>query len=205
MNTKQGQVGWWFWSFWILANLAGWIISIGVCFLFAVVLGAGEGYLLFILYIGIPVCAGILTSFAEWVVLRRYVPRVSLWAISGLVGWSISCVGAYMIMFNSNEFLIPVFLWSFPGISGMLIQWWILRQHSSKAKWWFVSDGLILILGLTLMYVLAHLHFDPSAVMAFFMLGSIPISGGILVWILRDYHFGINQVNQDSEISSNKT
>ena len=192
MEIKQNRIGWRFWFLWIIANLAGWLLSIGVIFLL-VTLGlefgrSGEEAALYVLYIALPIGGGIFAGFAQWLVIRRYIPHVEWWGVLSLFFW---LFGGAAVLGWMSDFTRIIVLWTLPNIVCWLVLWRFIKQKSSQAARLTLGVIFYWLIGCVLMYVLDYL--DSYPLFIYLTLASFPISGGILVWILRNPEIRIDK------------
>jgi hypothetical protein len=96
------------------------------------------------LYVLFPII-GLLTGIIQFVLLRRYVPRLTGWIAATFLGWLMPFVIGFII----TRLFVPdnSTLWIVLGmlLIGMMIalpQWWQLRQRVLHASWWVLAYGL---------------------------------------------------------------
>lgn len=129
------------WRFWLL-----WVIATNIGFFSGLYLGN-----LFVQDTSRPLassvfsgCFALLASFAQWLVLRRYIKRTLHWITSSVLGW----VGGTFVLANCFVVLSfpisgsnPIWLISvalFAGAIIGLLQFRLLRKQINGLRWWWV-------------------------------------------------------------------
>lgn len=96
------------------------------------------------MYVFVP-ALGLATGLLQYLLLRRYLPRMGWWIGATALGW-LSAAGTvyFLIIFlpesldtNANwfVFLMISLIGGFVG----LMQWLVLRQHVPRAAWWILA------------------------------------------------------------------
>jgi len=85
----------------------------------------------------------------QWLLLRRYLPRMGWWIVATTVGWLLALSGARSLWRASlSTALDPHPMWFVLGrvvLTGGTIgvaQWLVLRQRVRHAAWWIVTNVL---------------------------------------------------------------
>ena len=96
------------------------------------------------LYVLFPII-GLLTGIIQFVLLRRYIPRLAGWIAATVLGWLMPFVIGFII----TRLFVPgnSTIWIMAGmlLIGTMIalpQWWQLRQRVLHASWWVLAYGL---------------------------------------------------------------
>ncbi len=121
----------------------------------------GRGYPTedFLFYFVFVPTAGILMGIAQFVLLRRYLPRMGWWVLATAGGWSLGLVLILLGIFNvlthfwGAETIYRswafVLAFSLLGLSIGCGQWLVLRRRLPRAGWWIGANVLGLgLLGL---------------------------------------------------------
>ena len=95
------------------------------------------------LYIFPPVL-GLLTGSLQYLLLRRYLPRMEWWIAATILGWLLfSLVLGLLSVFAFFPTTVP------PALAGVflggligLFQWWVLRQRVRLAALWILGSAL---------------------------------------------------------------
>ena len=143
-----------------------------------------EDFLL--LYIFLPVL-GVVSGFLQYLLLRRYLPRMRRWIAATVLGWLLPFAVVRLFSATLSPALDVNSLWSVAGtivlIGGFsgLTQWLVLRHRVRHAAWWILASVLgwgmaILIGGDTISSLLD--------VLAFGLLP--PTAASIALWLLLD-------------------
>ena len=91
------------------------------------------------------VSLGIPLSFAQWIVVFRYIPKPTHWLVATFFGWFIGGLVAYYSYISNalGSRLLNVILFSF--VFGALIaipQWLVLRKYITNFGWWIPANAL---------------------------------------------------------------
>lgn len=162
---------WWDWNLWLqwtLANVAGEVLGLGLAGVVAIVMvlttGEPETALVTLMMAGVMIAAGtlegVIVGFAQWLVLRRRLRRMSRreWitatAIGAFAAWVIGMAPSTLMALNQNAGSSPP-----PEISdsvkyalaavmgaalGMILgapQWRVLRRYASGASLWIWANA----------------------------------------------------------------
>ncbi|MFQ4138528.1 hypothetical protein PGN35_019650 [Nodosilinea sp. PGN35] len=98
---------------------------------------------------------GLLIGTAQWLVLRKYIPKAFWWIVVSTLGWTFGLVlvSHYITLFDPLiPFLITLGIWRVFGISLVYepivlailgaAQFPILRRFVRKAHWWILASAL---------------------------------------------------------------
>ncbi len=87
----------------------------------------------------------LLTSFLQYIILRRYLPKMGWWLVATGLGW----LSVWGIMQKFNYFGSVLFtdlglLLFFPLIGTLIgfFQWLLLRRRIKQAAWWILASML---------------------------------------------------------------
>lgn len=194
MNTERTNVGLGFWLQWILAS------AIGFC------VGSIAGFIIPIsANISHPVAFGILFAtvfgavggLGQWLVLRRWITGINLWApvsaLSFAIAAGITAVSVDQQVASKFWFLFAAVF----GVTGGFMQWLMLRKQGMPVGWWLAANLLGSLLGVALgspaSAALGSGERYPGGIflMILFGLGTAfgvglgVTTGGTLVWLLR--------------------
>jgi hypothetical protein len=189
---------WFFYPGWIVLNAISipiaWVISWGLISQVERVVGGtiqvgGQTHITedFLLsYVFFP-ALGLSTGFLQYLLLRRYLPRMGWWIAATALGWPLAFVGIRLIpdtMFtalvaDSMGFVVLAIV--LVGGSIGLAQWLVLHQRVRHATWWILANVLGWgVAGLVGGGTISNL----LDVLAFGLLP--PIATGVAVWLLLD-------------------
>jgi peptidoglycan/LPS O-acetylase OafA/YrhL len=88
---------------------------------------------------------GLLTGIIQFILLRRYLPRMTGWIAATFLGWLMPFVIGFIItrLFTPGNSTVWIVLgMSLLGTMMALPQWWILRKRVRHASRWVLSFGL---------------------------------------------------------------
>ena len=192
MNQKPGPL---YYLGWIILNAAtvilGWYVAWGLVSLIETVVGGTiqvggetritEDYLL--MYILFPV-VGLLSGTLQYLLLRRYLPRLAGWIPATFLGWLLP----FVIGFLATRLFIPgnSTAWIVLGlfVFGTVIalpQWWVLRKRVKQAGWWVPYFGF----GWGMVGFLNTFTSEPLPVILGFAVFPA-LTTGIACWMLLD-------------------
>jgi hypothetical protein len=127
---------------------------------------------------------GLLTGFVQYILLRRYLPRMAWWIGATVLGWTMPMLVGRIItpLLERGNSIFPIMLGMLLiGVIIALPQWWLLRQRVRHAWWWILASGL----GWSLIGLLRQLTSEPSLVLL--VIGLLPaIAAAAACWLLLD-------------------
>lgn len=192
---------------WIAANAAGEILGLGVAVLLAVGLAQTHtlppGLELLIVtgaFLVIGVYEGALVGTAQWLALRRVLPRVSArsWigatAIGATVAWILGRLpsalsdwrgggdGAIVTTSPSMTILLSIVAGAALGAILGAAQWFVLRRHLPRARMWIVANALAWMCAMPVIFLAAALpgeHASLPAIGALVLL-AVGLAGAIV-------------------------
>ena len=168
---------------WLVGNFLGWIF---ISTLLAVlpILKSVPGFIGPLLILTIPI------GFAQWLVLRRFIPLSPIWVITILIG----CLLSFLIFAAIPESLWQIvddeatvtiaFMYTVVGAVIGLSQWPIMQRRFTKAVLWIVGSSLGLGFGFGL--VLATDFINRSEFVSYTLVVLVYgiTTGLILTWLL---------------------
>jgi hypothetical protein len=187
-ETKVARDEFGMWLGWTLATTFGMLVGYLPSFFLVNIVDLGLARLI------VPVLAGLLIGFSQWVVLRRYVSNISDWILAGGAGWA---VGYIFGLFVINS-LIGLPLGGFLGyvLFGVIVavaQWPILSREIPNLLTWVVANVAGWTLGFYASQLSLNLFEGPAIAPALSVTLVSTVSGLIagaitgiaLVWIVR--------------------
>lgn len=166
------------WARWVLANGLAEMVGLGIsgAFFVYLVLNEARWGVLPAALIAIVISTlveGTAVGLAQWLVLRRPLPRLRLgawWAgtaAGALVAWTLGMLPS-TLMGMAQASGAPVDAAAMPGqaltlllavglgaVAGPLLglgQWWVLRRHVERAWWWIPAQALGWAAGMPLVF-----------------------------------------------------
>ena len=186
------QDPWGAWSLlagWTLASSVGWIA--GLAGGFALTTAAGifpwinqDRFLVYAILISL----GLALGAAQWVVLRRYLPRPGRWITATLVGHLVCLIlitGANLAHLGGVGVWNNVLLLALFGTAIGTAQWWVLRQHYRQAGLWVLASAVGFQAFMWL--ILSPAHWPGELVTRGALIGALAgvAPGAVLVWLVR--------------------
>ena len=176
MNIERAQVGWRFWFWWLNASTAGFILGFVVAnrldwfgALAGTVIGASLG-------------------IAQWLILRRFIARAGWWVLASIVGLAVGFGVCSAVLF-ADDFAQDVGFAIAGAVAGTVIgaalgiaQWLVLRRHVARAGWWVLASAVGVAIFETVDFAM---QFDAGPVFLVGVAAYSAITGGVLVWLLR--------------------
>jgi hypothetical protein len=216
---------WWDWNLWLqwaLANVVGEVLGLGLAGVVAIVMvltiGEPETALAALMMAGVMIAAGtlegVIVGFAQWLVLRRRLDRLSRreWitatAIGAYLAWTIGMAPSTLMALNQSAGSSPppemsdavkYALASVVGVAlGMILgapQWRALRRYASGASLWVWANAAAWAVGMPVVFVGAGLSPVGASALSVALIVVVTIAaagasvgaihGVALLWLLR--------------------
>jgi hypothetical protein len=216
---------WWDWNLWLqwaLANVVGEVLGLGLAGVIAIVMvltiGEPETALVAMMMAGVMIAAGtlegVIVGFAQWLVLRRRLHRLSRveWvratAIGAFLAWTIGMGPSTLMALNQGAGSPPppeisdavkYALASVMGVAlGMILgvpQWRALRRYASGASMWVWANAAAWAVGMPVVFVGAGLSPVGASALSVALTVVVTIAaagasvgaihGVALLWLLR--------------------
>ena len=200
MKVKGSQVGWGFWFQWVLASTVGYFVGWLMGFVLYYVPGgliAGElGRLLQYFMLGAALGFGV--SLMQWLILRRRVTKAGRWVLASTASFAVAGGGGYgaaAVIFgfsegmegflSSAEFLGWTVIVALGGAVTGILQWLVLRAQISRAGWWVLASTVGWGLSMAVMGAFTVVGADPALGLPVGGAVQGAVTGGALVWLLR--------------------
>lgn len=159
METGRRKPEWLFYPGWVVASTLSiplaWLVSWAIISQVERVVGgtievAGrtritEDFLLD--YVFFPLI-GLLTGLLQYLLLRRYLPRIGWWIAATALGWPLGFAVVYLAYVALPAALHAGSTWSvvlalvWVGGATGLAQWLVLRRRILRAGWWILASAL---------------------------------------------------------------
>jgi hypothetical protein len=186
VKVERNELG--LWLGWTLATAGGMLLGFLPTILLVNVLNLG------LAQIAVPVLAGTVIGFAQWLVLRRYVTASTQWDWTDGISWAAGYIlGLLLIqMLPSTVFVVFIGYFLF-GVIVALVQWPVLRREIPQVVTWLAASALAWAVGYWVSQAVLSLFTDPlidpvvgTAVIAVTSgLVAGAITGVALIWIVR--------------------
>ena len=186
VKVERNELG--LWLGWTLATAGGMLLGFLPTILLIDVLDLG------LARIAVPVLAGTVIGFAQWLVLRRYVTRTTRWDWTDGITWAAGYVLALFLIQSLPSTVFAVFIGYFLfGLIVALVQWPVLRREIPQIFTWLLASALAWAIGYWISQAVLSLFTDPllapalgTAVIAIASgLVAGAITGIALIWIVR--------------------
>jgi hypothetical protein len=221
-RAKQEDSAVGLWLRWVMANSLAETVGLGAAFGIGVILFPylnAPGVLVALTTVGVAVLAGTLiegtvVGTAQWLVLRRPLPRTKWWAwvlataAGAFVAWTLGMLPTTLISVGSetgdsappepSEKMVYGLAALMGLAAGTILgtpQWLVLRRHVRQAAWWIGANALAWVPGMVLAFVAADFIFSAGSEVSTVMLAIVTLAaiGGIvgaihglvLIWLVR--------------------
>ncbi len=194
METIIGRVrpGWRFWLAWMFVTIAG---VIGYVIIVAPILNAvserlrgtqGELGIGMLLGAVSAITLGATIGAAQWLVLRRQLPRTGWWILATLIGYSMPMAFGSLISGLEPSWLASLVNFIEFGVVLGALQWLVLRGHIDHAGWWIAISiaGWAIAAALIDIAYISGLYVEPFDLLAAFIV-PVAAAGCGIVWLLR--------------------
>ena len=129
---------------------------------------------------------GLLTGLLQYLLLRRYLPRIGWWIAATALGWLLGISVAYLgyaiwpVALNANSTWAAEIVFVSVGAAMGLVQWLVLRRRVPRAGWWVLASAL----GWGLVRPVAGEAF--TSLLELLIIGAVPavVTGLALWWLL---------------------
>lgn len=186
VKVERNELG--LWLGWTLATAGGMLLGFLPTILLVDLLNLG------LAQIAVPVLAGTVIGFAQWLVLRRYVTASTQWDWTDGISWAAGYIlGLLLIqMLPSTVFVVFIGYFLF-GVIVALVQWPVLRREIPQVVTWLAASAVAWAVGYWVSQAVLSLFTDPlidpvvgTAVIAVTSgLVAGAITGVALIWIVR--------------------
>jgi hypothetical protein len=186
VKVERNELG--LWLGWTLATAGGMLLGFLPTILLVNVLNLG------LAQIAVPVLAGTVIGFAQWLVLRRYVTASTQWDWTDGISWAAGYVLGLLLIQMLPSTVFAVFIGYFLfGVIVALVQWPVLRREIPQVLTWLVASAIAWAMGYWVSQAVLSLFTDPlidpvigTAVIAITSgLVAGAITGVALIWIVR--------------------
>src|ERR1700752_4737699 len=143
----------------------------------------------------VPLFAGFLVGLSQWVVLRKYVNKVSDWILAAGTSWTVGyALGLFMMNGLTGTGLDGFIGYILFGVIVALVRWPILRREIPNVWMWILANVVGWTAGFYLSQVSLDLLFDgptiapiasTSVLSGVSGLVAGAITGIALIWIVR--------------------
>jgi hypothetical protein len=177
------------WLGWTLATAGGMLLGFLLTIPLVNLLDLGFARVL------IPIVAGALIGFSQWIVLSRYLSTSADWVLAGGTGWAAGYALGLLLVQNLPSTLFGgIAAYLLFGAIVAMVQWQVLRREIPSALAWIIVNALGWAAGLWASQVALNVFFrEPviEPVMSTLVIAGISglvagaITGVALIWIAR--------------------
>ena len=186
VKVERNELG--LWLGWTLATAGGMLLGFLPTILLVNLLNLG------LAQIAVPVLAGTVIGFAQWLVLRRYVTRGTHWDWADGISWAAGYILGLLLVQMLPNTLFAAFIGYFLfGVIVAIVQWPVLRREIPQVVTWILASSIAWAVGYWASQAVLSLFTDPLiapalgttviAVTSGLVAGAI--TGLALIWIVR--------------------
>ena len=186
VKVERNELG--LWLGWTLATAGGMLLG------FLPTLFLVDNLNLALSQIAVPVLAGTVIGFAQWLVLRRYVTASTRWDWTDGISWAAGYILGLLLIQLLPSAVFTAFIGYFLfGVIVALVQWPVLRREIPQVLTWLIASALAWAIGYWVSQAVLSLFTDPLidpvvgttviAVTSGLVAGAI--TGVALIWIVR--------------------
>jgi hypothetical protein len=145
--------------------------------------------------IAVPVLAGTVIGFAQWIVLRRYLTARSNWELADGASWAAGYIlGLLLVQSLPSTFLIATLGYFLFGVIVAILQWPVLRREIPNFLVWVLANVVGWAVGFWASQAVLPLFFadplvEPAVSTTVIAVTSGLVAGAItglaLIWIVR--------------------
>lgn len=186
-KVERSEIG--LWLGWTLATAGGMLLGFLPTIPLVNLLDLG------IAQIAVPVLAGTVIGFAQWIVLKRYVTASTDWILAGGTSWAVGYVlGLLLIQALPSSIFFEVLGYLLFGVIVALVQWPVLRREIPNIFVWILASAVGWAAGFWASQAVLPLFFTSPAVPPAVSTTVIAVTSGLvagaitglaLVWIVR--------------------
>jgi hypothetical protein len=139
-TSLQKKSSWVFFSFWIIATVAGAVLGFATSLYIGNRLPASPTAPVLIVAFFLVNFAGIVATCLQWAVLSIFIKRSFAWLVTGLIGWCFP-FAAILLLFvritGQSADLIAA-----GGLTAGFLQWLTMRKWVPRAGWWILANTI---------------------------------------------------------------
>jgi hypothetical protein len=186
-KVERSEIG--LWLGWTLATAGGMLLGFLLTIPLVNLLDLG------IAQIAVPVLAGTVIGFAQWIVLRRYLTAHSNWELADGGSWAAGYIlGLLLVQSLPNTFLIATLGYFLFGLIVAILQWPVLRREIPNLLVWVLANVVGWAVGFWASQAVLPLFFTDPLVQPAVSTTVIAVTSGLvagaitglaLIWIVR--------------------
>ena len=209
MNSEPKQVGWLFVVWWTGLTIVGGLVGNYVTDKLFAGLQASNTYLGILFSVLGSGVFGLTVSAAQWILLRRYIPKTIWWMITGTAGRAFGAlIGSIFVWMLGNTLNLQDDAWSgliiYVVVRGTVLgafQWAFLKQFRTQTGWWVLGNGIGWMLGhmIAIFFLASKINDFIIQIMVEVLAGII--TGTLIFWILHQPNPEQNKAPKVYELS----
>jgi len=186
-KVERSEIG--LWLGWTLSTAGGMLLGFLPTIPLVNLLDLG------IAQIAVPVLAGTVIGFAQWIVLRRYITASSEWELADGATWAAGYVlGLLLVLALPSTIFIATVGYLLFGVIVALVQWPVLKREIPNILVWIVANAVGWAVGFWASQAVLPLFItdplvSPAVGTAVIAVTSGLVAGAItglaLIWIVR--------------------
>ena len=186
-KVERSEIG--LWLGWTVATAGGMLLGFLPTIPLVNLLDLG------IAQLAVPVLAGTVIGFAQWIVLRRYLTAHSNWELADGVSWAAGYVlGLLLVQSLPSTFLIATLGYFLFGLIVAILQWPVLRREIPNLLVWVLANVVGWAVGFWASQAVLPLFFTDPLVQPAVSTTVIAVTSGLvagaitglaLIWIVR--------------------
>ena len=186
VKVERNELG--LWLGWTLATAIGMLVGFLPTILLVDLLSLGLAQL------AVPVLAGTVIGFAQWLVLRRYVTSTTQWDWTDGISWAAGYILGLLLIQVLHSTVFAAFIGYFLfGVIVALLQWPVLRREIPQVFTWVVASAIAWAIGYWASQAALSVFTDPlidpvvgtTVISVTSGLVAGAITGVALIWIVR--------------------
>ncbi|HEX5840706.1 MAG TPA: hypothetical protein VFY26_22900 [Anaerolineales bacterium] len=186
-KVERSEIG--LWLGWTIATAGGMLLGFLPTIPLVNLLDLG------VAQIAVPVLAGTVIGFAQWIVLRRYLTAHSNWELVDGVSWAAGYIlGLLLVQSLPNTFFVATLGYFLFGLIVAILQWPVLRREIPNLLVWVLANVVGWAVGFWASQAVLPLFFTDPLVQPAVSTTVIAVTSGLvagaitglaLIWIVR--------------------
>ena len=186
-KVERNEIG--LWLGWTLATAGGMLLGFLPTLLLVNILNLG------LAQIAVPVLAGTVIGFAQWLVLRRYVTPTTQWELADGLSWAAGYIlGLFLIQVLPSAVFVAFIGYFLFGAIVAVLQWPVLRREIPHIITWLLASALAWAAGYWVSQAVLPLFLSGPSIAPAVSTTVIAVTSGLvagaitgvaLIWIVR--------------------
>jgi hypothetical protein len=186
-KVEHSEIG--LWLSWTLVTAGGMLLGFLLSLPLVNLLNLGFAQII------VPVLAGTIIGFAQWIVLRRYVTASTQWVLADGISWAAGYIlGLFLIQILPSTLFAAFIGYFLFGVIVALLQWPVLRREIPHVITWIIASAVAWAVGFWASQVVLPLFFHGPTIAPTLSTSVIAVTSGLvagaitgiaLIWIVR--------------------